>query len=172
MPSHVTLKFVDGVPNLRDERFLKEFTRALEISRGKGLAVSQFSIESNHIHLIVEVEDNESLTRGLLSLQGCVIWGLRRIFSYFGAVFAGRFHLHAIASPREMKHAIMYVIFNHAKHCGVPRFADVFSSAFAFKELREFVKAVRPPPRWQHEIDRGLSRPRSWLQTTGWKRAR
>ena len=171
-PSHVTLRFVEEVPNLRSEAFLNEFTRAIEKAKAKGLAVSQFAIESNHIHLLIEVADNDTLTRGLLSLQGSITWGLRRAFRYFGSVFAGRFHLHPLASPREMKNALAYVLFNHAKHCKVEWFADVFSSAFAFGELHWFVGRTTRPPKWQAQIDRSLTPARSWLQKLGWKRAR
>ena len=171
IPSHVTIRFVKDVPDLRCEKFLLEFTHAVENARLKGLAITQFAIESTHIHLVVEVENNQLLTSGILSLQTSIVWGLRRAFRYFGSVFAGRFHLHSIHSPREMKNALIYVIFNHAKHCKVPLFADLFSSAFSFQELSWFAKRCGPAPKWQEEVDRVLSRPRSWLQSTGWKRA-
>ena len=170
-PSHVTLKFKDDVPNLRCEAFLLEFTRAVQKARAKGLAVTQFAIESNHIHLLIEVDSNDSLKRGLLSLQGCITWGLRRVFRYFGEVFVDRYHLHVIRSPTEMLRALTYVMFNHAHHCRLPWFADVFSSAFAFAELGNFVEKRTHPARWQQEISKALSQPASWLQVVGWKRA-
>jgi putative transposase len=170
IPFHVTLRFAEGVPNLRDERFLRRFTRAIERARVKGLDVNQFSIEPNHIHFMGETENNQTLTSGILSLQGCITWGLRKVFDYFGEVFDGRFHLHRLTSPREVRKALLYVIFNHAKHCKVPLFADVFSSAFAFKEIQQYVIRPGSPPRWQSEIVKALVPARSWLQTVGWKR--
>ena len=170
IPSHITLKFKKDVPNLRCEAFLLEFTRAIRKAKAKGLAVTQFSIESNHIHMLIEVKSNDTLKRGLLSLQGCVTWGLRRVFKYFGEVFVDRFHLHAIKSPREMKHALGYVIFNHAKHCGIAWFRDVYSSGFAQHEFAANVRQTRAP-KWQSEIESVMSQATSWLQQTGWKRA-
>jgi putative transposase len=170
IPFHVTLRFADGVPNLRDENFLKRFTRAIEKARAKGLDVNQFAIESTHIHFMGEADSNASLTSGILSLQGCIVWGLRKVFDYFGGVFDGRFHLHELKSPREVRNALLYVIFNHAKHCQAAWFADAFSSAFAFADLHRYVKKPGRPPRWQAEITRVLSPAKSWLQTVGWKR--
>jgi putative transposase len=170
LPFHVTLRFEDAVPNLRNEAFLTRFTSAIEKARKKGLDVNHFSIESTHIHFMGETENNEALTRGILSLQACIVWALRRIFGFFGAVFAGRFHLHPLGSPREVRNALLYVIFNHAKHCRAELFADVFSSAHAFEELRDFVSRPGPPPRWQTQIDRVLVPAKSWLQRVGWKR--
>jgi putative transposase len=167
----VTLRFEEMVPNLRDEGFVKRFARAIEKARKKGLDVNHFTIESTHIHFMGETADNKTLTRGILSLQACIVWALRQLFNYFGAVFQGRFHLHELTSPREVRNALLYVIFNHAKHCKAEFFADVFSSAFAFAELHHFVRRPGRPPRWQGEISRVLAPAKSWLQAVGWKRA-
>ena len=169
-PFSVTLRFVEDVPSLRDPHFMMKFTRAIEKSRAKGLCVNHFSVESNHIHLTGEAAGNDAVTRGMLSLQGCITWALRKVFNYFGNVFDGRFHLRALRSPREVRNALLYVIFNHAKHCGVGFFADAYSSAHAFTELRDFVRRPGRPPPWQAEIESALSPARSWLQTVGWKR--
>jgi putative transposase len=169
-PFHVTFRLGKQVPNLRNEAFIRKFTRGIEKARNKGLNVNHFTIESTHIHFMGETEDNEALTRGILSLQACIVWALRQLFGFFGAVFAGRFHLHVLKSPREVRNALLYVIFNHAKHCNAELFADVFSSAFAFQELRDFVRRPGQPPRWQNEISRALAPAKSWLQTVGWKR--
>jgi REP element-mobilizing transposase RayT len=142
----------------------------MEKARKKGLSVNHFSIEPNHIHLLGEADSNERLTRGILSLQGCIKWGLKRVFNFVGRVFQGRFHLHELKMPREVRNAILYVIFNHAKHCRMPRFADAFSSAFSFDELRRYVRSPGEPPRWQDELNRVLSPAKSWLQRIGWKR--
>jgi putative transposase len=170
IPFHVTLRFDELVPNLRDERFVRQFTKAVAGAREKGLNVNQFSILSNHIHVLGETESNETLTSGILSLQSSIVWALRRIFRYAGQVFRGRFHLRELKSPREVRNALLYVIFNHAKHCQMAPFADLFSSAFSFHELRRFVARPGRAPRWQNEIAEALAPARSWLQTVGWKR--
>lgn len=38
----------------------------------------QISIESNDVHLLIVTSDNDSLVRGLLSLQGGIVWGVKR----------------------------------------------------------------------------------------------
>lgn len=171
LPSHVTLRFVEGLPSLRTEKFLLAFAAAIQRTRAKGLQVTNFALESNHIHLIIEVDDNVALTKGMLSLQASLVWCVRHMCGHIGKVFAGRFHLHALRSPTEMKNALAYVLFNHAKHCGMKWFADPFSSACAFKDLRFFLKCKIREPRWSRDVAAALSQPRSWLHNIGWKRA-
>jgi putative transposase len=172
IPFHVTLRFDQAVPNLRNEKFLLRFTEAIKKGRKKGLDINHFTIESTHIHFMGETESNETLRRGMLSIQGCLVWALKKLFAYFGRVFQGRYHLHELKTPREVRHALLYVIFNHAKHCQTGWFADAFSSAHAFKELREFVRSPGRSPRWQERIDQALAPAKSWLQTVGWRRGR
>jgi putative transposase len=170
IPFHVTLRFNEAIPNLRVEKFVLKFIAAIEKARAKGLDVNHFTIESTHIHFMGETENNDLLTKGILSLQSCIVWALRKIFGHYGDVFQGRYHLHELETPREVRNALLYVIFNHAKHCKVERFADAFSSAHAFEELHRFVRKPGRPPRWQNQLERALAPAKSWLQTRGWKR--
>ena len=126
-PAHVTIKFLGDLPNLRTPSFLEVFGRAVEMASGRGLRVTHFAILSNHIHAIVEADSNEALSSGMTSLKTAIAWFFRRKFE--GALYDGRYHLHVLKSPREVRNAVQYVEFNESKHRKAKPFVDRYSSA-------------------------------------------
>lgn len=170
-PFHGGLRLVKGAHNLRSPLFMDAFLKAIERAKTRGLYINQYAIESNHIHLIGETASNETLKKGMQSLIASITWALRKLFQHKGEVFAKRYFLHAIKQPREMRHALKYVLFNHAKHLGTRPFTDIFSSAHVSADLDRFAaKPTRPPP-WVNRIREAIEPARSWLQTVGWKRS-
>jgi hypothetical protein len=87
-PLHVTLRARDGLPSLRAESVFPALRRSLgQASRG-GLRLLQFSVQRDHVHLIVEAADRRALSRGL---QGLAIRPPRRpIVSSAGAAGCGQ----------------------------------------------------------------------------------
>ncbi len=170
-PCHVVIKLLPCRPRLRTPKFIRAFTRAIKRMQVFGVGVQHFAIESNHIHLILEAPSGEALARAMASLLASITWAMRRIFRFYGPLFLGRYHLHKVVSPREMRNVLRYVLFNHSKHCGMKPFADVFSSIFSFENLRDLLLVRLPdPPDWQREITGSIRAARSWLQRVGWRR--
>ena len=169
-PFHAGLSFVEGAPNLRQEKFMTTFLQAVELAKQKGLRTNHYAIEGNHIHLIGEADSNEALKRGMTSLTTSIAWAFKKLFAHLGKVFAKRYFLHAIKHPREMRHALQYVIFNHAKHLNVAAFQDVYSSAHLFTDINRFYCCFTKPPPRLVRTQLALSPAKSWLQTVGWKR--
>ena len=55
----------EGLPSLRSDRLLFEAMRgSLAASEKDDFRVLHFSIQSNHLHLIVEADDERTLSRG------------------------------------------------------------------------------------------------------------
>ena len=78
--------------------------------------ITHFSIQGNHIHLIVEAVDEKALARGL---QGFAVWFARRfnaVMGRRGKVFADRYHAHQLRSLAEVRNAVRYVIGNFDEH--------------------------------------------------------
>ncbi len=171
-PVHVNIKLVRGLPNLRTPKFLKEFARAAERARRFGFNVQHFAIESNHLHLIAEVKSNDQLERGMTSLKTSIAWMIRKLVGHAGKVFLSRYHLHEIKTPTEMKNALKYVLFNHAKHTEQLPFADPYSSIYFFRELAGLHEVQLTVPQWIVHIRMAVTRPTSWLQKLGWRRGR
>ena len=165
VPMHITIKLRQGTPGLREPKFLYAFSKAVKRAASKGLRIQQFSIQSNHLHLVAEVDDNSSLRTGMCSLLASVIWALRKIYGYWGAVFVSRYHVNPIRVPQLMKHVLKYVLFNRDHHCGPAAFSDVYSSVFAFHYARVLVgrEPIGVRPRWQPLIEASLSEAQSWM---------
>ncbi|MGZ3723349.1 MAG: hypothetical protein ACXVA9_10485 [Bdellovibrionales bacterium] len=176
-PLHITLKLKKGVANLRNRQTLMNFRNAVNSAKPFGLNVIHYSLQNDHVHLIVEAKDSASLGNGMKSLCCRVGKAVRKIAGGTGAVFMGRFHMHVLKTPTEMKRALEYVLLNTAKHMKHLEHIDEFSSGVAFAEWRKLIgrrlsglieSQVRKAP----SVFRELSAPQSWLCREGWMRAR
>jgi hypothetical protein len=88
-------------------------------------------------------------------------------------VFADRYHSVLLKSPRQVRHALCYVMQNARRHGEEldPRWGgiDPFTSAWYFDGWADdswrsaIAAATGPPP---------VTRPRTWLLATGWRRHR
>ena len=126
-----------------------------------GLRLNQFSLQSNHIHLILEADDREALSRGLKGISVRVARALNRLWNRRGKVFSDRFHARPLRTPREVRSALAYVLHN-AKHHGLRLLGvDPYSSGLWFDGWRQgFVLRGDGPG----------ARAMTWLLREGWRR--
>jgi len=150
------------------------------MAKDHGLNVIHFSIQGNHLHFIGESKSNKSLADGMKSLGGRFAKLLRAKFGGNGSVFKGRYHLHVLKTPTEMKRALEYVLLNSAKHKDVIEHIDPYSSGSVFRDWKKLVSVrlsglleedVYFFSELRKEVFPELSPPRSWLGTIGWQRA-
>jgi len=166
-PLHVTLRLRRGLPSLRNTATHDAILRALVAgSAAFGLQVVHYCVLSNHIHLICEAETARSITTGLSALVVRLARALNRIWRRRGGVFADRFHVRPLRSPRDVRNTLAYVLQN-ALHHGIrhPGGIDPFSSARWFDGWSRAVPAAL--------LKAGgcpLPRPRTWLLSEGWRR--
>ena len=158
MPLHVTLRMAPHVYNLRSRRSFRVIAAALRIGGDRfDVRVVEFSIQGNHIHLVVEAPNRRGLARAIQGLSIRVAKGLNRMMGRSGRVFDDRYHARLLRTPTEVRHALRYVLDNARKHAAErgeiygPGYVDPYSSAGA-PEL------AMPPAQ-------------TWLLRTGWKRA-
>ena len=152
-PVHVTLRTLQAVGYLRGDRRYRAILAALrEAKERHGLRVIHYSVQGNHLHLLVEADGAESLARGVQGLAVRLARSLNRAGSRRGRVFADRYHAHVLASRREVARALRYILENFRHHLledVAPRGEDPCSSA-AWLTL--------PLPG-----DAPVVRPRTWL---------
>jgi len=175
-PLHVTLRLIDKMPNLRTKEFLRHFKTAGLRAKKFNLYLNHYSILGNHIHLIVEARDNHSLELGMKSLCGRLGKFLRKTQGGRGAVWLGRFHLHILRTPTEVKRALEYVLLNRAKHSKLLTHLDEFSSGYVFKDWQKLLgRKISPLMKEQLASNTKMldevSPARSWLLNSGWMRA-
>jgi hypothetical protein len=139
-----------------------------------GFRIVHFSVQRNHIHLIIEAKSKAALSRGMQSFK---IRFANEVNDFLGrkkgTVFADRYYSHILKSPTETRNSIAYVILNgrrHGEDRGHPRpelWKDPCSSALQFRGWRQ--GGLDPP---EAEISGPAEPAGSWLLSKGWKRAR
>ena len=180
VPLHVTLRVVAGLPSLREKKAFRVVRRALGDPRAGGARVVHYSVQSNHVHLIVEAPDKRSLARGMQALAIRLAKRLNRSFERRGRVFADRFHARSLRTPLEVRRALVYVLNNYRKHADrrgphLPlSFVDPCSSAAWFDGWTpEWIHAP-PDPRAARDpcpgVRSGVVAPRAFLLTFAWRR--
>ena len=138
-PVHVTLRVQRGVPSLRRQsveliikRALAAQRKALAEKQAKHFQVVHFTIQSDHLHLIVEAPDKRGLARGVAGLEIRIARRLNALLRRKGGFWHERYHRHDLRTPTETRNALRYVLLNAQKHyriIGARDFADPFSSA-------------------------------------------
>ncbi len=156
-PVHVNFKLR---ARIRNKACLGLLKRAILNARKQGLRVVHYSLQSNHIHLILEAAENKTLTRGMRSLTITFAKGLSA-----GRVQPERYHLHVLRGPTEARNAVRYVLLNEQRHRGKPVAWDDFASwgALGREALQGLIGRV---PR-ALEFPRFLDHPFSWVLRRG-----
>ncbi len=167
---HVTVRTVRDIGNLRTKRRFIVIKSAIRDGAERfGCRLVHFSVQKNHVHLILEPRDRRALMRAMKGLQVRIARRLNNLLGRRGTVFSDRYHTHLLRTPREARNAIAYVILNsrkHAKQAGrrmPPRWIDPYSSARWFDGFDN----GRAPEPTEGRI--GLA-PQCWLLTVGWRK--
>ena len=126
---HVTMRMRGHVWHLRSQRCFRLIRACLERARGRfRLRIIEFSVQGNHLHLIVEADGSEALSRGMQGLAIRIAKALNALMERAGRVFDDHYFSRLLETPTELVRAIRYVLQNHAHHFG-ERGVDPFSSA-------------------------------------------
>ena len=83
--------------------------------------MTEFSVQTNHLHLIVEADDALALARGMQGLATRLAKRLNRAWDRSGSVFAERYHATLLRSARQVRNALRYVLNNVLHHNGPGR---------------------------------------------------
>jgi len=158
-PLHVTLRAIAGLPSLRAGHVFPAVRRALGTSSKSAFRVVHFSVQTNHVHLLLEAESSGTLGRGVQGLAIRLAKAVNRVLRRHGRIWSDRFHARALRTPREVRNALIYVLMNGRKHGVSGRRLDPCSSAAWFEPWRQ--SGASSPP---------VARARSWLLNVGWRR--
>jgi REP element-mobilizing transposase RayT len=178
-PVHVTVKLRRGLRPLRRRAeyaalraaFAAGCTGGASSARGRGFRLCHYAILNDHLHLLVEARDRMALWRGIQGLLVRIARALNKLWSRKGKVFGDRYHGRILRSPREVRHALRYVLQNARKHAAegrmlaVPQAIDTYSSAPWFDGFREPITV-----RGLEAILRPVTDARTWMLTIGWRR--
>lgn len=116
-PAHVTLKVAEDIWSLRGASMSQVILGVFgEAKERLDVRIIQFSIQANHIHMIVEAEDEAALARAMKGLCVRLARAINRRMRRKGRVFADRYHVHVLRTPAEVRNATRYVRDNRRIH--------------------------------------------------------
>src|SRR5207248_633860 len=148
-PLHAVVRTRPDLPRLRKREIFQAIQEALRAGGNRfGFRLVHFSVQGNHVHLIVEAIDSLSLTRGMQGLMVRIARAINRAARRRGKVFADHYFARELRTPAEVRRAVRYVLDNHLVHANA--------------EPRTDPCASRAP----------LVAPRTWLLCIGWLRSR
>jgi REP element-mobilizing transposase RayT len=155
---HVTLRLLPEVPTLRRHRMWTVLRERFRAGKDRfGFRLVDFSVQSNHIHLVCEGNDKRALSRGMQGLAIRLAKGINKQLGRRGKVFACRYHARQLHSPTETRNALIYVLGNYARHANLPPgcIIDVYSTTPPY---------LRHRVRFAGELDLDLTtEPVSWM---------
>jgi putative transposase len=175
-PVHVTARATSPSPNLRSQRIFTELQAIFSRASEKGFRLVHFSVQGNHLHMIVEADDGTALARGVQRVLSRVAMAVNAISRRSGRLWRDRHHRQTLTSPRQVRNALVYVLFNARKHelpgssgwLTALASCDPCSSVFWFKD---WSPAAPPPPMQSERVGPPPVVPaRSWLANDGWRR--
>jgi len=163
-PCHVTLRMRRGLPSLRDGRVVREVRRSFARAAEQGaFRVVHFSLQRDHVHLVVEASGPKALGRGMMSIGARIARAVHRAFGTRGPVLEERYHHRVLRTPREVRNVLVYVLNNVRKHVPATSAAiDPASSGEWFEGWARRTPARAGP--------RPVADARSWLLRVGWQR--
>jgi len=166
-PVHITMRADGWLPSLRRQVVFREIVRVLPKTAREWFRIVHFSVQTDHLHMLVEARDKVSLSRGAAGAAIRLARAINRLLGRRGSVWSDRYHARPLATPREARNALVYVIMNWKKHIHGTRGADPFSSAWWLEGWKVPPSAGPPHPL---PTDPPVEEPRTWLLKTGWRR--
>ena len=169
-PLHVTVRCGEGVQRLRRWKVARVLSRAFRAGCvQEGFRLCHFSVQGNHIHLIVEADEAAALSGGMKAWTIRVARAINRALGRAGKVFPDRYHAVTLRTPWQVRAALCYVLQNARRHgldvpVGAP---DPFSSAWWFTgwSHERWRAGLGPPPEGPTVVAA-----EGWLLRVGWRR--
>ena len=163
-PVHVTMRRAKGLPSFRVERLHRLLREAIRETRREGFRIVHYSIQNDHLHMLVEADDARVLTNGMKSFAVRVAMRVNHwvMMRPSGRVWGDSYHRRELTTPSEVRNVLVYVLNNHLKHgeweVGL---IDPCSSAPWFSGWMHRREPVPPEPA-------AAERAWTWLLDEGW----
>jgi REP element-mobilizing transposase RayT len=121
------------LPSFRKQVIHEVFASVLRDQRRRKYAddfrVLHFSLQHDHVHLIVEADSERAVGRyrplrsGVSGLEIAFARRLNELVGRSGPVWADRYHRHDLETPQETWNGLAY-LFNNASHHGLYTYGD------------------------------------------------
>ena len=156
---HVTMRRIANLPSFRQQRVGSMLLRQVHRLNDARFQIVHFSIQANHIHLIVEADDRPTITRKLSGLMISFAKRLNRqlLGNRRGKVWADRYFRRDVTTSGEMHAVLRYVFGNAKKHGVIAQTANVidgYSSAWTFDGWVEPMPRIVGADHWPRPVAR------------------
>ena len=161
LPLHVTVRVRGTLPSLREDALVGAVRAVIASASSDAFRVIHFSIQTNHVHLIVEATDAHALSRGMQRLDSRIARRVNGLIGIRGQFWRERYHCKELLNPRQVRNTIVYVLMNARKHGSLLAMGvDACSSASWFDGFAGRSADSTPSP---------VRAPRTWLAGIGWR---
>jgi REP element-mobilizing transposase RayT len=160
--------------SLRTVRLVREIERTFATGCDRGeFRLVHYSLQGNHAHLIVEAHDRDALGRGMMGIACRLAKAVNRVARRTGRVFADRYHVRLLPTPREVRSALRYVLLNARRHAATARktlsnVAVQLDPASSGRWFDGWLRRV--PEEGTARAPAAVARARTWLLRVGWRR--
>jgi REP element-mobilizing transposase RayT len=165
-PVHLTMRLRRGLGSLRSPRAFAAISAAIAAASSELFRVLHFTVQDDHLHLMIEAEDRKALMAGAKGLAVRSARALNRSLRRRGQVWGDRYHARELGTPREVRDCYAYILLNRRKHRPGAVGFDPCSSAAWFDGWRRAAGG----PDASRDGDPPVVRARTWLAATAWRR--
>lgn len=164
---HVTMRRVPNLPSFRQQRVGELVLRQMRRLNDDVFQIVHFSIQANHLHLLVEARGRETVTRKIQGLMVSFAKRLNRLLgNRRGKVWADRYYRRDVVSAREMSAVLRYVFNNAKKHGEIPADAimlDPYSTAWTFDGWEVDIPKPKNCEHWPRPRPRTRLLEKDWI---------
>ncbi|MBC7538614.1 MAG: transposase [Bacteriovorax sp.] len=128
---HLTIKVQEIAADIKTKRILKVLHHAIKRARLKKLKIIHYTLEHNHVHLLVEARDNQILHQGMQAFGITFAKAINKLKHLKGVVYKHRYHFRKVNSPHELKSVLHYIFRNGIKHKRTMSMIDPYNSFVA-----------------------------------------
>src|SRR5262249_2536882 len=123
-----------------------------------GLRIVRFSVQGNHLHLLVEAAETRALLRGIKGVSVRIAKRMNALMQRHGRVIGDRYHARTLRTPTQVRRAITYIRDNPKQPMAQRGQTPPTAWVDPYSSDSPALTAALPPPR-------------IWLVRVGWRRA-
>lgn len=137
---HLTVKIKKNKADIKTKVVLSILKRAIMNARKRGLRVVHYSLEYDHVHLLIEADNNRVLGKGMQAFGVTLAKAINRMRRLKGEVYKHRYHFRQITNARDLKNVMKYIFNNGLKHKTAKSVVNPFNSIKAEMKAALFTK--------------------------------